>query len=83
MPSITIHDLDDALATLIRARARDEGTSLNQTIKRLLESALGVRPPAPTNRKHFEKFCGMWSKAQANEFAKATKDFERVDPRDW
>lgn len=83
MPSITIHDLDDSLATLIRAKARSEGASLNQTIKRLLESALGVRPPTPTNRKHFERFCGMWSKAQAAEFAKATKDFERVDPRDW
>ena len=83
MPSITIHDLEPSLAHLIRARARADGASLNQTIKRLLEGALGLRPPAPTHRKHFEKFCGMWSKAQAAEFTKATRDFGRVDLKDW
>ena len=83
MTSITIHGLAAPLATLIRAKARADGASLNQTIKRLLESALGVRPAAPTRRKDFEKFCGMWSRAQVAEFARATKDFERIDADAW
>lgn len=83
MGSITIHDLDETLASLIRARARAEGQSLNQTIKRLLEESLGVRPRAQKHRQHFERFCGMWSKAQAAQFDKAVADLGRVDPGDW
>jgi len=83
MTSITIHDLDDHLATLIRARARAEGKSLNQTIKRLIEEALGVKRTQASHRKDFEKFCGMWSKAEAAAFRKATGDLERTDPEDW
>ena len=83
MSSITIHDLDETLASLIRAKARAEGKSLNQTIKRLLEEALGIKAARHKHRKDFEKFCGMWSKTQVAEFEKATADLERVNPEDW
>jgi len=83
MTSITVHDLDDTLSTLIRARARAEGKSLNQTIKRLLEEALGVRTTRQTHRKDFEKFCGMWSREQAAAFRKSISDLERADAEDW
>src|SRR4030067_402042 len=83
MTSITIHNLDDSLATLIRARARADGTSLNQAIKRLLEEALGVRPSTAKHREEFAKFCGRGSKRAAAEFDKAVADLEKVDPRDW
>jgi len=83
MTSITIHDLDESVALLIRQRARAEGASLNRTIKRLLEEALGVRPATQKHRKQFEKFCGIWSKAQAAEFARAVADLGTVDPSDW
>ena len=83
MSSITIHDLDKSVAELIRHRARAEGTSLNRTIKRLLEEALGVRPSRQTHRKDFEKFCGAWTKAQAVEFDRTLAELEKVDPADW
>ena len=83
MTSITIHGLDESLAALIRAKARAEGASLNRTIKRLLEDALGVRPSARKHRGDFEKFCGMWSKAQAAEFDKAVGDLEKIDQDEW
>lgn len=83
MPSITIHGLDDSVAALIRARARAEGTSLNQVIKRLLDDALGVRPSHGKHRKAFEKFCGVWSKEQTAEFERALRQFGKVDPGDW
>lgn len=83
MISITIHNVDESLAKLLRARAQADGTSLNQTIKRLLEGALGVKPFPANHRKDFEKSCGMWSKAQAAELDRATADLEKVDPQDW
>jgi hypothetical protein len=83
MASITIHSLDDSVAALIRAKARAEGTSLNQVIKRLLDEALGVRRPKGKHTKDFEKYCGVWTKAQVAEFDKTAKEFEQVDPGDW
>ena len=83
MSSLTIHDLDEQVARLIAQRARAEGQSLNRTVKNLLEEALGVRPAAQKHRKHFEKFCVMWTKAQAAEFDRAVKDFDAVEPGDW
>lgn len=83
MRSITIHDLDPSIAALVKQRARDEGLSLNRTLKLLLEEALGVRPAAQKHRAHFEKFCGMWTKAQAAEFDRTVADLGTVDPADW
>lgn len=83
MSSLTIHGLDETLASLLRAKARAEGTSINRLIKRLLEEALGVKASRGKHRKDFERFLGMWSKAQAAEFDKATEDFDEVDREDW
>lgn len=41
MKSITIHGLEDPLNTLIREKARQEGLSLNKTIKLLLLTLSG------------------------------------------
>lgn len=84
MSSFTIHDLDESLAALIRAKAKADGESMNRTIKRLLEEALGIKVTPPRkHRNDFEKFCGIWSKEEAAEFEEAIADLERVDPEDW
>lgn len=78
MNSLTIHTLDKPLATLLKARARERGLTVNQFVKVLLEQALGVKPTPSKNRKHFEQFLGVWSKAEKAEFDRAVADFERV-----
>ncbi|MHB8873880.1 MAG: FitA-like ribbon-helix-helix domain-containing protein [Myxococcaceae bacterium] len=83
MHAITIHGLDEALASLLKARARADGTSVNQVVKRLLEQALGIKVSTGKHRKDFEKFSGTWTKAQAAEFEKGTRQFEKVDREDW
>ena len=42
MKSITIHNLDDKLDSLIREKAKKQGISLNKTIKTLLRKSLGL-----------------------------------------
>ena len=84
MKSITIHGVDKPLAELIKSKATSEGLSVNRTIKKMLESALGVRPRQNhTNRRDFEEFCGVWSKADLSEFEKNTAPIRKVDPGDW
>ena len=84
MKLITIHDLDDSLEALIQEKARAEGLSLNKTVKMLLRRALGLAPGGNGDKRaDFSEFCGVWSKADQAEFERNTKDFDKVDPRDW
>jgi hypothetical protein len=82
--SITIHDLDEQLADLIRRKARADGTSLNRTIKKLLEQAVGMRPREEgLHTEAFAEFCGVWSEAELRELDESLASFEVVDEGDW
>jgi hypothetical protein len=84
MKSITIHGVDDPLAELIKSRAREEGLSVNKTVKKLLEESLGVRPSSTErNRNTFVEFCGTWSESELKEFDAGTKDLREIDTEDW
>lgn len=83
MTSITIHKLDRDTASLLKARARAEGVSLNQLIKGLIEDALGVRKRRQKHRAEFEDFLGVWSKEDRRAFEKNTADFERIEAGEW
>jgi hypothetical protein len=84
MKSMTIHDLDDSLEALIEEKAREQGLSLNKTVKMLLREALGLAPGGNGGKKaDFTEFCGVWSKADEAEFEKNTRDLRKVDARDW
>jgi hypothetical protein len=84
MKSITIHNLNDPLNTLIREKAKTEGLSLNNTIKRLLAEALGLAPKKGEGRgKDFLDLFGVWSNKEVKEFNKQAGDFEKIDREDW
>ena len=84
MKTITIHGIDQPLADLIQSKARSEGLSVNKTVKKLLEEALGMKPRSKViNRDQFEEFCGIWSKSDQHEFEERTKDFMTINSGDW
>lgn len=83
MKSITVHGLDDTLDEKIRTKAGAEGLSLNKTIKQLLKEALGMGERPPDRRRDFQDFLGSWSRADLQEFHRATEDFATVDLDDW
>jgi hypothetical protein len=84
MKSITIHNLDDPLNTLIRKKAKTEGLSLNHTIKKLLAEALGLSPRKGEDRgKDFLDLFGVWSDKEAGEFNRQISDLEKIDREDW
>ena len=83
MKSITIHNLDDPLNSLIRERARQEGLSLNKTIKKILSVALGVDDTLQHQANEFSDLSGVWNKEDGNEFDKNTANFGVVDDEDW
>lgn len=84
MKSITIHGLDEPLYELIKEQAKTQGTSLNKTTKRLLAESLGVEPsPKDDHQKDFMDLFGVWSEAEAKEFARSAQDFEKIEPKEW
>ena len=84
MKSITIHGVDDQLNDLIKSKAESEGLSVNKTVKKLLETSLGVKPqPEKKNYDDFKEFCGLWAKADLDEFEDKTTDLRKTDTKDW
>ena len=84
MKSITIHGIDEQLANLIKSKAESEGLSINKTVKKLLEVALGVKPQIEMkNLDDFKEFCGLWTQADLDEFEEKTTDFRKIDKKDW
>ena len=81
---ITIHALEPAVEKRIRARARQQGKSLNQTVKELLAERVGVKAQAAADhRADFAEFAGVWSAAEARAFEAATADLAEVNAEDW
>jgi hypothetical protein len=84
MKSITIHGIDNPLAELIKSKAQSQGLSVNKTVKKILEEALGVKPQTVAKRRvDFEEFSGVWSELELAEFQEKTKDFSSVNLEDW
>lgn len=79
--SITIHGLDEVLDGLLREKAERDGTSLNKIIKSLLRQSLGVSKQQ--KKFDFSEFSGIWTQEQFEEFERSTRNFEKIDSRDW
>ncbi len=79
---ITVHSMSDDLARKLKEEAVRKGLSLNKTIKQVLERSMGLSE----NRNdipEFKELCGIWTAAQADEFALGIADLSTVDPGDW
>ncbi len=83
MSIITIHALEPAIEKRIRARARQQHKSLNQTVKELLAERVLGSAQAADHRAEFAVFAGVWSAAEARAFEAATADLAKVDVEDW
>jgi hypothetical protein len=84
MKSITIHGLDETLDRLIKKRAKKQGSSLNKTIKRLLEESLGLHKKHNSDhRDDFLDLFGIWTKKDAQQFRDRIQDLEKIDKKDW
>jgi len=84
MKSITIHNIDGQLAELIKSRAKAKRTSVNKTVRQLLEESLGIksRGKDSKHRKDFSEFYGIWTKKDFTEFEKRTKEFGEFQPEE-
>lgn len=87
MKAITVRNLPPEVARAIRDKARKEGLSLNRTVARLLAQATG-RGEEKRKRKQvlhhdLDRFFGVWSKKEAEEFDEALLEERQIEPEMW
>ena len=82
MTSITIHGLEDPIDSLIREKARQQGLSLNKTIKQLLAKSLGISQNIKKDQHDFADLSGIWSPEDLAEFTHHTQAFSVTAPSD-
>ena len=84
MKSMTIHGIDKQLEDLIKSKAKSEGLSINKTIKKLLETSLGIKPqPSQKNLDEFKEFHGLWNREDLKVFEEKTAGIRTVANEDW
>ena len=85
MAAITLHAMDDDLASALRRHAAEAGESLNQAAKDLLARALGLVGASHRPEPGFMRFAGTLSSRDAKNLKSFVDnaDFSKVDPEDW
>lgn len=83
MKSISVHGVSKETVDLLRQRAKNEGRSVNNVMKELIDQSLGLGSGKADNRTAFVEFCGVWTEEEAKAFLDAIDDLERIDEADW
>ena len=86
MKQLTVRGFDDELAETIRRVAERDRTSLNKAALKLLRKGAGLAENhnrADTVGSSLDHLIGSWSRAEADEFDAALKDFETIDESIW
>jgi plasmid stability protein len=82
MPQITVRNLPESVEARLRQLASRTGSSLNQTVVRLLEEVTGItRTTGP--KRDLAAFGGRWTCDEAAAFDEAVGQFERLDEEVW
>ena len=87
MNQLTLRQIPEPLASTLRQKAVESGTSQNKTIISVLKKALNldqVSTGSHTPRRDLNSvFSRPWTKKESAEFKKNTAPFERIDTEMW
>ena len=82
MKTMTVRNILDQIAVLLKGMAETSETSINTTVVRVL--ADGVLPRKSKRVKNdFSRYCGGWSQKEFDEFHAAISDCERIEQEAW
>lgn len=84
MKAITLRNIPPELARVIQHRAHEQRSSINRTVIRILEEALGVMKKKEKAEYHdLDWLAGAWSKERAEEFEKSLAEQRQIEPELW
>jgi len=82
MKTMTVRNIPDEVAVLLKELAETSNASVNATTVRVLSNGVLPRRKARV-KSDLSKYCGGWSQKEFDEFEAAVADCERVNPEDW
>ncbi|TVM03639.1 MAG: antitoxin [Candidatus Brocadia sp. WS118] len=84
MATMTIRGIDNEIAKLLKERARNEGTSVNALLLKMVKESLGIEKKRRMKIYHdLDHLAGTWSEKDLKEFQKNVEDFENIDKENW
>jgi len=84
MGAMTIRGLDDITIKALKEKAKQEGTSINAALLKILRKELGLEKKRNTVVYHdLHHLAGTWDKKDFAEFQKKVEDFEKKDDKMW
>lgn len=79
--SLTIHNLDPVLYSVLKQKAEATNVSLNRLIKTLLTQSLGLNKTKKV--ADLSAFINQWDQDELKQFQQTQTDFSTVDATDW
>lgn len=84
MTTMTLRGIDDTIAGALKERARQEETSVNAVMLKILKESLGIEKKKRTAvYSDLDHLAGTWSAQECDDFLHATAVFEKVDEDMW
>lgn len=84
MVTMTIRGIDDAVAKLLKDRAKSEDMSVNGLILKMVNEFLGIEKKKRIKTyQDLDHLAGTWSEKDFNEFQKRVEDMEKIDEEIW
>lgn len=84
MGAITIRGVDEAMARVLKERAKKEGSSVNAILLKTMRESFGLKKKKRTViHDDLDHLAGTWNEKDFTEFQKRIADFEVVDEKMW
>lgn len=84
MGTMTIRGLDDAAINVLKKKAKQDGSSVNAALLKILRKELGIGKKRHTVvHNDLDHLAGTWDKKDYGEFLKNIEDFEKIDKKMW
>jgi len=84
MTTMTARGLDEVLVKKLKERAKEEGTSINAVLLKILREGLKLdKKPRMVVYHDLDHLAGTWSDKDYSEFQKKVADFEKLDKDLW
>jgi len=82
---ITLKNIDDEVLKRLQAEANRRGIDLNTYILKIFKKVLGLDMDKDRDFVHndLDYLAGTWTEEDAEAFAKATEDFNKIDKELW
>lgn len=84
MTTMTLRGVDETIAAVLKEKARQEETSVNAVMLRILRESLGIdKKKRSAVYRDLDSLAGTWSSQESDDFLRATAVFEKVDEDMW